>query len=190
MNTEPVVLPFTVLIDTAESQPFAFKGYRGDAKHNGRELVVPTRLCALGRYPNSLGDYSIDGMFGQVAIERKSLEDCQSTVLGWESDYEAKKGLAGRRERFEQELANLAACRWPAVIVEASLHDCLAMMPEYGQKSKETNAKIFFRSYLAYCQDYRVPWIFAGSRQMAEVAALRFLTRAWRKAQEEKHAAE
>jgi hypothetical protein len=176
----PYTVPFTILIDTAESQPFTFDGLRADADKDARPLVVRTRFQSLGRYPDSLGDYSIDGLVGRVHVERKSLEDCQGTVLGWESSYEREHFHPGRRLRFESELMNLAECEAAIVVVEATIEDCMRQMRQWGVKSAAVNAKIFHRSVLAYIQDYQnVPWLFCESRRMAEIATFRFLERFW-----------
>lgn len=178
---EPFVVPFVILVDTAESQPFTFDGLRADANKDSRPLVVRTRWQLLGRYPHSLGDYSIDGLEGRVHVERKSLEDAQGTVLGWDSEYDRRNELPGRRERFEKELDNLSKVDAAMVVVEATLGDCLRYMPGWGKKSAALNAKIFMRSVLAYQQDYRVPWCFCDGRRLAEIATFRFLERFWRK---------
>lgn len=105
-------------------------------------------------------------------VERKSLEDCQTTLLGF-SD--------GHRERFERELDNLQHTAAAMVVVECDLCELLNSAPAYGRRSRQHNAKTLLRSVLAYQQDYRVPWLFAGSRRMAEIATFRFLERFWRK---------
>lgn len=179
-DLEPYTVPFTILVDTAETNPFAFTGLRADADKLGRPLIVPTRWQCLGRHPNGLGDYSIDGFVGRVHVERKSLEDVHGTVLGWDTESDREKVALGRRQRFENELANLARIEAPLVVVEATIGECLQAMPEWGVKPKEMNAKIFFRSVLAYQQDYRVPWVFADGRRIAEAATFRFLERFWR----------
>lgn len=181
MAGAPLQSPFVVYIDTAESQPFTFGDIVGDAKDDDRSVSVRTEYRCLGRHPHSLGDYSGEGLVGHAHVERKSLEDAQSTVLGWESDGQRKKGMPGRRQRFEKELANLAAIPHGLVVVEASFADCLKRMPEWGVKPRATNAKIFARSVNAYLQDYKVPWLFCESRRLAEVATYRWLWRAWRK---------
>lgn len=177
---EPVVAPFTILVDSAESHPFTFTGLRADAAKDNRPLVVRTRFECLGRHPNSLGDYAIEGLVGRCHVERKSMADAQGTVLGWDTEYERRTEAVGRRDRFEKELSNLAKIDAAMVVVEASLHDCLELMPQWGVKSAELNAKIFARSVLAYQQDYKVPWLFAGSRRLAEVMTFRFLERFWK----------
>ena len=95
----------------------------------------------------------------------------------WEHD----RGLSGRRERFEHELANLnKICS--LVVVEATLGTCLVEMPSWGVKSSELNAKIFNRTVLSYQQRFpHVAWMFADTTRMAEVYTFRWLYRWWRK---------
>jgi hypothetical protein len=178
---EPIVCPFTVLIDTAESQPFSFQGLRADADKLNLPIVVKTAYSNLGRHPNSLGDYSIAGLQREVAIERKSMEDAHGTILGWETDYQAGRGISGRRQRFEQELANLAGIPAGIVVVEATLEDCLQLMPTWGVKPASENRKIFFRSIISFQQRFKVNWQFCSSRRAAEVFAFRWLERYWKK---------
>lgn len=196
-NAEPVTNPFTVLVDSAESQPWTFQGLRCDADKKLLPLAVPYRFANLGRHPHSLGDYTIDGCHGEVAIERKSMEDAISTVLGWNSDYEIERGRDGRRARFKRELANLRAIHSAVVIVEATLEAILARMPgcdgdDYvdeggecnptrGVKRVAENRKIFFRSVVSWQQrpELRVPWMFCSSRRAAEVFAFRYLEKYW-----------
>ena len=120
-------------------------------------------------------------MEGRCHVERKSVDDAQSTVLGWESQHERNEELLGRRNRFEKELENLEKIEAALIIVEGSIGDCLTLMPEWGDKSSELNAKIFYRSILAYMQDYRVNWMFADGRRLAEIATYRFLERFWKR---------
>lgn len=180
-TTSPIVCPFTILVDSAESQPFTFQGLRADADKNNWPLQVNWRYSSLGRHPHSLGDYTVEGSGRHVAIERKSLEDVQGTVLGWSTSSQCEENLPGRRERFKDELQNLSQLDAAIVVVEATLGDCLRLMPSWGKKSAEVNRKIFFRSVLAFQQDYKVPWCFCDSRRLAEIAAFRFLERFWDK---------
>jgi hypothetical protein len=160
--------PFSILIDTAEQHPFRFSDLKADAKQDYLPLDVPIEFTCLGRHPDSLGDYSILGGVGRCHVERKSREDCQGTILGFED---------GRRERFEKELANLAAIDAALVVVECSLDEIIDTAPDHGKRTKSQNAKTLFRSILALQQDYRVPWLFCGTRRLAEVATFRFLAR-------------
>lgn len=179
-SNNPITCPFTILIDSAEQSPWTFQGLRSDADRDNRPLDVPTRWQCLGRFPQSNGDYSLDGYIGRVGIERKSMDDAHGTILGWD----------GRRERFEQELRNLQAMEAAAVIVECSFSDLLNHAPDRGKKTKAQNAKSIHRSVLAFTQDYRVPWLFCDGRRMAEVTAFRFLERFHRKQAEIQKAAE
>lgn len=181
-------IDFTILVDTAEQQPWTFDGIKGDAKDDYEPLLVPWRYSALGRHPHSVGDYSIDGYVGQVGIERKGLEDVWGTVMGWDTEHDQQRGGLGRRERFKCELANLQKCDAAAVIVEATLETCLQEMPTWGSKPAWVNRKIFLRSVIAFQQDYRVPWMFLDGRRTAEVVAFRFLERFWRKQKEKERA--
>lgn len=187
-SDRPLHCPFTILVDTAEGAPFEFKDIKSDSNQGYRTFIVETERCCLGRYPNSFGDYSIKGFFGQIGIERKSIEDIQSTVLGWETKRESEQGSAGRRERFEEELRNLSQIEAGLVIIEGSLADVLSSMPQYGAKTREQNCKHFQRFLVRYYQDrsFYVPWVWCDTRRMAEVWAFRFLHRFWRKKEERK----
>jgi len=165
-------MQFTIYCDTAEGHPYTFTNLRHDADRNYTKLAVDIEHRCLGRHPNSLGDYSLAGGIGRCHIERKSMEDCQSTILGFND---------GHRERFECELANLSQVECPLVLVECSLADLLTNAPEYGKKTKQQNAKTLFRSILAYQADYRVPWLFCDGRGLAEQTAFWWLHRWWEK---------
>jgi hypothetical protein len=170
-TSEPIACPFVVLIDSAEQNPFTFERIHADANHGYRPLVVHTRWQCLGRHPNQLGDYSVDGFVGRVHVERKSVGDCQGTILGF----------GGSRDRFEQELANLSAIEAALVVVEGSLAPALTTTNDRRTRAHKVIAKQLHRSILALMQDYRVPWLFCDGRRMAEISTFRFLERFWRK---------
>jgi len=172
-----VMCPFVVLIDSAENHPYTFAGLRTDAAEGNRPLIVPTEFVALGRHPLGLGDYSLDapgvGGRGRCHVERKSMQDAHSTILGW-----AKKGEdCGRRERFERELEQLSEIEAGLVVVECSFDRLIAQAPCYGQRSAALNAKTLHRSVLAFMADYSCPWIFADDRRMAEKTVFHWLRR-------------
>ncbi len=171
-----VICPFTVLIDSAEQHPFAFQNLRTDAGDGNRPLIVPIQYTSLGRFPDSLGDYSLDSPLGGVGrchVERKSMQDAQSTILGF-----ARKGEDGsRRERFERELELLSEMESGLVVVECSFTQLIANSPQYGVKSAAANAKTLYRSVLAYMADYSVQWLFADDRRMAEKSVFNWLRR-------------
>lgn len=183
------VAPFTIFIDSAETQPFTFQGIPNDRDSAGtyrdqfgdkhqRAFVVPTEWRSLGRYPNSLGDYSIDGGVGRCHVERKSLEDLHGTLLGFARHDDG----ASRRERFESELANLSKIEAAMVVVEADFADVVRYAPEWGKRTQQQNAKTLARTIIAYQQDFpAVSWMFAGSRRMAEMVTYRWFARWWDK---------
>lgn len=185
-SRDPLWNPFTILVDTAEQEPYQFQGLHADSDRKGRLLTIAEglnwRRACLGRHPESLGDYSVDGFVGRVAVERKSQDDCYGTLLGWHAEAEAS-----RRARFEKELTNLANLECACVVVECSLSRLLAESPQYdqGKKTARCNQKILSRSILAYAQDYRVPWLFYDSRAEAEAATFRFLERFYEKHRKE-----
>lgn len=166
--------PFTVLVDAQEKHPFSFAEITGA---NGIPMIVPMQWKSLG---TARGDYSIAGHEGRVHVERKSLDDAHGTILGW----------GERRERFVSELENLAAMESAAVVLETSVDELLATAPQHGKRTAAENRKTLFRQVLAWQQDYRVPWFFAGSRQLAEVATFRVLERYWRQLEKVDKAAE
>ncbi len=164
--------PFTIFIDTAEILPFRFENIRGDSEHGYDLWEVQTARVALGRHPDSLGDYSISDGIGFCHVERKSREDGHSTLLGFGD---------GHRKRLERELLNLSKIESAAVVVECSFEDFVCSAPTWGTKSQAENAKNLFRSVLALSQDSRVPWIFAGDRATAEQVTFHWLRRWWEK---------
>ena len=159
--------PYTVLIDTAEQNAFTFEGIRSDAEDDFQPILVTTRRQALGRHPDSLGDYTIDCLFQRCHVERKSISDLVSTVLGYQS---------GSRRRFEKELWNLSQLESAMVVVEGTFEDCInsdTLQLNYS----EHGPKNLLRSVLALTQDFSVPFWFARNRRAAEVATFRFLDR-------------
>lgn len=179
-----VVVPFTILIDSMEQQPWSFDGIAADVTETPNDinqmikigeidradvkLKVPTKVQAIGV---AMGDYSIAGHKGHCNIERKSMNDAHSTILGW----------GDHRRRFEVELENLAALDCAAVVVECSLGQLLADAPSRGKKTASENRKILHRQVLSWQQQYRVPWIFCDSRRLAEITAFRILQRYFKK---------
>lgn len=181
MFVEPYNCPFTILVDTAETQPFTFQGINADADKDFRPLAITTKWLSLGRHPNGLGDYSIAGYSDHVAVERKSVDDCWATVMGWETDHQKERGGTGRRDRFKKELDNLSKLDAAIVVVEGSLASVIADVPEWGDKPAWVNRKIFARSVISMQADYRVPWVFCDSRRLAEVWTFRFFWDFYRK---------
>ena len=174
--------PFTIFVDTAECHPYRFAGIADDAAKDYALIITKTVKANLGRHPDSFGDYSLEGGVGKCCIERKSKQDAWGTLLGWPTGWESDRGIPGRRERFEKELANLNGVDCSLIVVEASLSDCLETCPQWGVKPAETNAKIFYRTVISYQQRFRnVQWHFCDTRRLAEVTTFRWMYRYWRK---------
>jgi hypothetical protein len=178
--------PFKVLIDTAEKAPWYFAGIpaRSFVDKDLREYVVTTERRYLGI---GMGDYSIEGLQDQVGIERKSMEDFWGTLLGWPHDIsdpdacrelDPRKGVH-RRGRFKVELQKLQALPCKAVVVEAPLEQCLSGVPQWGVRTAAENSKYLYSTYLAWSQEFAVPWYFAWDRHGAALTALRLLEKFW-----------
>lgn len=167
--------PFVVTIDSAEQFPYSFNACW--SRTHERLYRVDTRRDCLGRHPNSKGDYSIFGYHDLVGVERKSMGDGQSTLLNRE-----------RYERFECELKNLARIPHGLVIVECDLRTFLANAPTTDCRSSQENARVLLGTLMSAQSEYRVPWVFAGSRDFAETYCFRFLERAFRKIKEQERA--
>jgi ERCC4-type nuclease len=164
--------PFTIYIDTAEQHPFDFIGLKADSAQEYDTYRVSIEKRCLGRHPNSLGDYSLAGGLGRCHIERKSMADLQTTLLGFED---------GHRERFRCELKNLSEIEAPLLIVECSKEDFLRQAPQWGKKTAQENAKILYRSIISIEQDFRVQLEWSGSRKMAQQDTFRWMYRFWEK---------
>jgi hypothetical protein len=181
---KPYTPPFTIAIDSNEGHPWTFSGLKCDSKNaqtidgerHIREIEPNIIWKSLGRYPNSLGDYTIVGLEEVVGIERKSIEDAWGTFLGFDS-----KGKVPRAEMFEKELENMAYLQSSIVIIEGCLQGCLANPPAYSHKPKDVLAKQFHRKVLALMQDHGVPFLFCNTRRLAEISAYRYLERFDRK---------
>jgi hypothetical protein len=168
-----VTLPFVILVDKQEQQPFSFAGCRADADQNYRPLIVPIRSVSLGP---THGDYAIEGMEGAAHIERKGLGDAVGTFLA-SPDTE-------RFERWARTLEFLAGIQTAAVVVEASFGAMIASVQARGKRSKPALQKTLHRRVLAWQQDTRIPFVFCDSRRMAEQTSLAILRRHYRHATE------
>ena len=185
--------PFTLLVDRQEKTPWTFTGLRARSfiDPEQREYIPQLVVRTLGI---GMGDYSIDRYEGHVAIERKSMTDFQGTLLGWPIDVSDPRVVAewdsrrsaDRRGRFKRELANLARMESAAVVVEASLGECLENAPEWGKRTASENAKYLLATFLAWQQEFHVPWIFCDDRRLAEIAAFRLLEKFWHQTEKER----
>lgn len=157
----PLVAPFTILVDDREGLPYDFAGFHAGAKEGHTLLEVPVRRKRL-----ETGDYSIEGLEGQVIVERKSLHDLYST-------------LGQGRDRFKAEHERMAQVPKARVVIEATYEDVLFRPPSLSR----LNPKSVHRTMLAWSIRFGVPWFFAGSRDLAHLYTFRFLQYAWREHQ-------
>lgn len=125
--------PATIIVDTREQEPYSFD----------------PRLAAVVRRALPAGDYSIGGLEGIVAVERKTLDDFVSTVIHG-------------RSRFREELRKLSGYRAACVVVEAGLPDVLQR-----RYRGQAHPNALLGNALSIILDFRVPVFFCGSRQAA-----------------------
>lgn len=134
--------PFTVIVDSREQKPYRF------------ERMAVAALPA--------GDYSIQGLEGEVAIERKSRQDAYAS-------------LGAGRARFERELARLSRLKYAAIVVESTLPGFLTPPP-----FTTMNPKAAVNSLIAWSVKYRVCVFFAGDRVHAQALTRRLLEKYWK----------
>ena len=125
--------PVTFIADSREKEPFSFD----------------SRLVVVERRALPAGDYSVAGLEGVVAVERKTLDDFVSTVIH-------------SRERFRNELVKLADYRAACVVVEAALVDVLL-----ARYRGDAHPNAVLGSALSIIFDFRIPVFFCSSRQAA-----------------------
>jgi ERCC4-type nuclease len=164
ISDKPIFCPFTVVIDTREQAPWAFRGFRGDARQKFRPLVIQTVRAGLRS-----GDYSIQGCEHRISVERKSLADAFST-------------FTQERDRFERELLRLSDMDFAAVVIEGGWQDLIdgPSKPDKSELHSEVIGKTVYRSILAWSQRFpRIHWFPMPSRSQAEDTAFRLLERWW-----------
>lgn len=109
------------------------------------------------------GDVSVLGLEDVIAVERKNLGDCVSTVISqW--------------NRFLKELYRLAAMDHPLIVVEASVEDILAKRYESDAEPLAVLGRL--NSIMI---DHHIPVIFAGTRAVAETFVERWVVQAVKK---------
>jgi DNA excision repair protein ERCC-4 len=103
------------------------------------------------------GDYSLVGYEDQVAVERKTKADAYAS-------------LGRERARFKREFERLAALRYAAVVIEASLEDFLHPPP-----FTQMNPKAAVNTLIGWSVKYRVCVFFAGGRATGKAVTYRIL---------------
>jgi ERCC4-type nuclease len=155
---EYTIAPWTILVDTREQAPYSFRGFDSDADCSNVPLVVPVKTETL-----QTGDYSLDGMKDQVAVERKSLSDLYGTI-------------GQGRERFERELHRLNHMDYAAVVIESGWPAIIGRPPPHSKLPPKT----VYRSIIAWQQRFPyVHWWDCPTRTFAERTTLRILQRFW-----------
>ena len=125
-----------IITDTREQIPFPFTKWPD----------VEIHQAAL-----DAGDYSLAGFEDRAAIERKSLDDLVSCLMG------------DNRDRFERELARARRHELFTVICEGSWEDI-----SRGRYRSQMQPQAVLQSILALTVRYGVPFVMAGSRDAAE----------------------
>lgn len=160
-----ITCPFTILVDGREKAPYQFTGLTSDADKHHLPIIVTWQWAHL-----KTGDYTIEGLENQIAVERKSLEDLYNT-------------LGSHRDRFEAEHRRLA--QYPrgqaCVVIEATWDDILSRPPERSKLRPKT----VLRTAVSWQAKYGIPWNTVVDRRLAEIWTFRFLEKCWRQQQEE-----
>lgn len=109
------------------------------------------------------GDYTVAGLEGRLAIERKSLGDFVGTVIhDW--------------IRFRKELVRLSGYEIAVVAVEADL----GQVYRHEYESEASPASVLGRAN-AIVIEHGIPVVWWSDRKCAQDMAHRFLLQAWRK---------
>lgn len=160
-NQEPQLAhcPFTLIVDTREQTPYTFREIDQLSRYGGGTLVIPILRKAL-----ETGDYSIEGMEDQVAVERKELGDFYHCC-------------GSDRARFEKQLTRLNELKYGAMMVEA---DWTMIMR--GHKESKLNPESVRGSVISWTMEHfpNIHWWFIGGKRTAEVMTYRILDRFWR----------
>lgn len=124
---------FRIIIDSREREPWSF-------------------ACATVRRALPAGDYSVDGLEGVVAVERKSLADFTRTVLH-------------EFPRFAAELDQLALLPQACIVVEADLDRVLRGQAADALRGASPESLLGAAVHIQ--TRFHVPVLWCGSRQAA-----------------------
>ncbi len=138
-----------IVIDTREQTPLDFEGVE----------IVTKKLAT--------GDYSVFGLEGVVAIERKNGLDELAAMVGRE------------RKRWERCLQRMSEMEIAMVVVENSP----TTLPGMGLKRWRCDITLsqMSGSVLAWMADYQVPFVFVADEEQASEVVLKLLKRAEKK---------
>ena len=156
-SDEPIIVPFKVVIDSREKNPYHFLGIKADADQGCRPLLIPNEVATI-----KTGDYSIRGFESIVAVERKSKDDLYKTI-------------GQERDRFEDEHRRLQSMGVAAVVIEATWDDLLKNPPQ----GSRLNPKTIYRTALSWSVKYGIPWHCVPGRRLGEITTFRILEKFW-----------
>jgi len=139
-----------LVIDSREREAYQFERFS--------RWIAGTTTKAL-----PVGDYSVEGLEQEIAIERKSFADTINSVM------------PPVRERFLKTCEKLACLRRKAIVIEASLTE-LKSGP-YTVVESEAHPNAVVGSYLAIQERWEIPVIFADSPPVAEEWVAHVLTK-------------
>ncbi len=110
------------------------------------------------------GDYTVDGMEGLLALERKNLADLVACTVTY-------------RRRFLASCARLAKFRWKAILIEASYED-LKRGWEYSDIPSEVHPNAVCGTLDAIEAKYGIPIIYTSThRELATERAASWLSK-------------
>ena len=139
------VTGLNIVVDSREKAPFAFTGSK----------IYEDTTVEVGSLQT--GDYSLVGLWGMVAVERKSLADLVMC-------------LGSERERFVRELERARGLEAFCVVVEGSWEELAK-----GEYRSQLNPHSACQSVMSFVSRLHVPFHFAGSRNAAEYCTWSFL---------------
>jgi ERCC4-type nuclease len=141
-----------VLVDSRERKPFALQPNHPNWIGAERRVVLKT------------GDYSVEGMENLITLERKELTDLLSCIVTYRTRF-----LAGCRR--------MAAFRWKAILVEATLEDIKSGWAEFDIPS-EVHPNGVCGTLDAIEANFGVPVIYASAnRDLATERAASWLSK-------------
>jgi ERCC4-type nuclease len=139
----------TILVDTREQLPFEF-------------LNVPNWIEKTKKKKLDVGDYSIEGMEDQIALERKTLTDLITTLMQ-------------HRKRFFKLCEKLAKYRWRALLIEATYED---VKSPYDDLNTEAHPNAVSGSLDALEAKFGIPVIYTSFyRSLSEEKAASWLSK-------------
>ena len=86
--------------------------------------------------------------------------------------------MGSQRDRFERELERMRAIPYAVVVIEASLADVLNACRGFGAAPRGLHPNSIIGTVAAWTMRYRLPILFAESRELAEILTARLLAKA------------